>query len=45
MKNVQNVRIAPNELPEWALIEVLIGFETFKMDCHIIQKPVKGCYV
>ena len=38
------VIIAPSELPEWALIEVLIAFETFEMDCHIIQKPLKGCY-
>ena len=30
------VIITPYELLEWALIEVLIAFETFKMDCHII---------
>ena len=39
------VIITPNELLEWALIEVLIAFEIFKMDCHIIQKPLKGCYI
>ena len=33
------VIITPYELLEWALIEVLIAFEKFKMDCHIIQKP------
>ena len=37
--------ITPNELLKWTLIEVLIDFETFKMDCHITQKPLKGCYV
>ena len=39
------VIIAPNQLLKCALIEVLITFETFKMDCHIIQKPLKGCYI
>ena len=37
--------ITPNELLEWDLIDVLIAFDTFKMDCHVMQKPLKGCHV
>ena len=37
--------ITPNKLLGWALIEVLIAFETFENDCHVIQKPLQSCFV
>ena len=37
--------IPPNKLLEWALIQIIITLQTFKIDRHIIQKPLNGCYV